>query len=83
MKITLRTASTLTRFLPADAEGERARLDVPDGATAADVMAQLGFPLDQPYLVTLNGASLPRAEHATRPLAEGDDLAVLPPLRGG
>ncbi len=83
MKITLRTASTLARYLPADAEGERARLDLPEGSTVADVMARLGFPLDQPYLVTLNGASLPRAERATRPLAEGDDLAILPPLRGG
>lgn len=83
MKITVRTKSTLARFLPPGSDGESATVEVPEGATAADVMARLGFPLDQPYLVTLNGASLPRAERATRPLAEGDTLAVLPPLRGG
>ncbi|MFQ5785048.1 MAG: MoaD/ThiS family protein [Alphaproteobacteria bacterium] len=83
MNITFRTASTLRRFLPPGARNDTARIEVAEGATPLDVMKQLGLPLRESYLVTLNGAALPKAARGTRRLAENDDLAVMPPLRGG
>ena len=54
-----------------------------DGATPSDVMSQLGIPPDGTYLVTHNGAAVTIAKRKTVILAEGDTLAVMPPLRGG
>ncbi|MFQ5957881.1 MAG: MoaD/ThiS family protein [Alphaproteobacteria bacterium] len=83
MKIRFKTAGLLGKYLPAGSSGNAAELDVADGATPVDVMKQLGLPLDGTYLVTLNGASVPKAARETRVLSENDSLAIMPPLRGG
>ena len=46
-------------------------------------MTQLGIPPDGTYLVTRNGAAVTVAMRASLTLAEGDTLAIMPPLRGG
>ncbi|TFH41040.1 MAG: MoaD/ThiS family protein, partial [Lysobacterales bacterium] len=48
-----------------------------------DVMRQLGMPTDENYLVSLNGDVVVISERGTRVLAEGDHLAIMPPLKGG
>ncbi len=54
-----------------------------EGATPVDVIRALGMPAEASYLVVLNGTSVPKAERASRPLAENDKLAIMPPLKGG
>lgn len=83
MRIRLKTAGLLSRHLPAGSAGNSAEIDVGEGATPLDVLAQLGMPSEASYLITLNGVSLPKAERATRTLAENDTLVIMPPLRGG
>ncbi|MBM3584576.1 MAG: MoaD/ThiS family protein [Alphaproteobacteria bacterium] len=83
MRITFKTAGILQKYLPAGAKGLSAPLDVADGATAVDVMSQLGLPMADRYLVALNGTVLATAERPNRRLAEGDELAIMPPLKGG
>ncbi len=83
MRITVKTAGLLTAYLSGSGDGNAAVLDVAEAATPRDVIEQLGMPPDESYLVMLNGASVPRAERASRALAEGDTLAVMPPLKGG
>lgn len=82
MKITVKTAGNLGKYLPAGSSGNLARLEVADGATPADVMSQLGLP-EGSYLVILNGSSVPKAERASLELADNDNLAIMPPLKGG
>ncbi len=82
MRISVRTAGLLGRYLP-PGSANQAAIDVAEGATALDVIAQLGMPTAASYLVTLNGQSLPRADRETRALTAGDDLAIMPPLKGG
>jgi sulfur carrier protein ThiS len=41
------------------------------------------MPLDENYLVSLNGEVVVISERDTRVLAENDRLAVMPPLKGG
>ena len=53
------------------------------GATPADVIRQLGMPEGTSYLVVLNGANVTKAERASRVLAADDNLAIMPPLKGG
>ena len=83
MRITFKTAGILAKYLPAGTKGLAAPLDVAEDATARDVMAQLGLPMAERYLVALNGALVPSAERAAKRLAEGDELAIMPPLKGG
>ena len=83
MRINFKTAGRLVRFLPSGSQDKTAVLDVAAGATAMDVIRQLGMPEEASYLVILNGASLPKSERPTRPLAEDDQLSIMPPLKGG
>jgi sulfur carrier protein ThiS len=83
MKVKVKTAGLLSRYLPAGSAGTVAEIEVAKGATPIDVVAQLGMPTEASYLITLNGMSLPKAERATRVLAANDTLAIMPPLRGG
>lgn len=83
MRITVRTAGLLGRYLPAGAEANRTELEVADGATPLDVLEQLGMPREGRYLISVNGTALSTAERPKHRLAERDDLAIMPPLKGG
>ena len=83
MQITVVTSGILGQYLPAGAKGNKAKIDVDDGAKPVDVMASLGLPLDEAYLTILNGDLLPIAEREEKTLAAGDELGIFPPLKGG
>ena len=83
MKIQFKTGGLLVEHLPAGSTGNTAELEVPEGATPTDVMGQLGMPMDENYLVSLNGEVVVISERDTRVLAEKDRLAIMPPLKGG
>lgn len=83
MKIQFKTGGIFLEHLPADATGNTAEIDVPEGATPMDVMRQLGMPLDENYLVSLNGEVVVISQRGTRVLAENDHLAIMPPIQGG
>ena len=83
MKIQFKTGGLLVEHLPAGSTGTKVELEVPEGATPTDVMGQLGMPMDENYLVSLNGEVVVISERNTRVLAENDRLAIMPPLKGG
>ena len=83
MKITVRTAGLLGKYLPAGSARNQAVLEVANSVTPVDVMRQLGMPLDGNYLVALNGEVVPRDDRSTRALSENDQLSLMPPLKGG
>jgi len=59
--------------------GER-ELDLPDGSSAADVWGGLALGDEPPgLLLAVNREYAPRE----RPLAEGDEVALIPPVSGG
>ncbi|GEM_PF-1376513 len=66
-----------------DADG-RLQLEVADGATPGDVLEQIGaVNQEKTLLVIVNGANVPPSQRASERLAEGDEMLVLPPLKGG
>ena len=83
MKITVKTAGHLGRYLPPGGAKNIGEIEVDADATPSAVMQQLGMPSDGSYLVILNGSSVPRAERGERRLAANDTLAIMPPLKGG
>ena len=66
-----------------EAAGDALWLELPEGATVADAMAQLEARF--PSLKLGEGMAAVNAEFATRdtPLHDGDELAFLPPVSGG
>jgi thiamine biosynthesis protein ThiS len=83
MRISLKVAGTIGRYLPAGSSGNTAQLDMAEGATPLQVMERLGMPPEGGYLVILNNTVVPKAERAERKLSDGDRLAIVPPLKGG
>ncbi len=82
MRISVRTAGLLGQHLPPGSEKNRAEIEIAEGATPLDVRARLGFP-EGAYLVSVNGTAVPIARRAETVLQDGDDLALMPPLKGG
>jgi sulfur carrier protein ThiS len=83
MRITVKTAGLLGKYLPAGSRTNLAELDIDEGATPIDVIRTLGMPEDRTYLVVLNGENVPRAQRPNTRLSENDELAIMPPLKGG
>ncbi len=83
MKITLKLFASLGSFLPQGAARNAIKLDVKDGATIGDVLAQQQVPRETCHLILVNGIFAPPAAADGTPLAEGDTLAVWPPVAGG
>jgi sulfur carrier protein ThiS len=83
MKVTVKAGGMFTKQLPASRSGNVAEMELDEGSTPADVLRAMDLPADGSYLIVHNGESVPKSERASRRLAEGDMLAVMPPLRGG
>lgn len=83
MRVTVKLFALLGRFLPPGASANQAEIEVPDGTTPAQVLERQGVPSGAAHLVLINGAYVPPAEWASTTLAEGDALAVWPPVAGG
>ena len=83
MKITVKTGGLLYEYLPPDRTANRATLDIAEGATPHQVMQDLGFPADGSYLVIVNGELIAPEKRTAVRLADGDQLSINPPLKGG
>lgn len=57
-------------------------VEVPTGSSVADLIAQLGLS-GRPVAVERNRAVVPRAEHPTTVLAEGDRIELVALVGGG
>jgi len=83
MKINFKTGGLLSDILPAGSSDDQAVLDMTEGATIVDVMARLGLPEEDFYLVILNDVVCPKTTRSTQVLNDGDELGIFPPLKGG
>lgn len=84
MQITLKLYATLTDYLPPAARSSNQMpLEIAEDATIASLLAPLNLPEKLVHLVLVNGVYIPPADRATRIFADGDVLAIWPPIAGG
>ena len=84
MNITFKLFATLTDYLPAEVRrSNQMVLDVPADATLLQIIEPFGLPPKLVHLVLVNGKYIAPEVRGTTTLAEGDVLAIWPPVAGG
>ena len=84
MQITFKLYASLGDFLPADKRrGNEMALEVADGASIDQVLAPFALPAKMVHLVLINGHFVAPEQRGSRTLADGDVLAIWPPIAGG
>ncbi|ANQ86096.1 hypothetical protein dqs_3068 [Azoarcus olearius] len=83
MKIAFKLFASLADYLPAERKGNRVDLEVSSGTTVGELVRRFQVPERSAHLVLVNGVFVPPAERDRRTLADGDELAVWPPIAGG
>lgn len=77
MRVRVNLYAGLRTFAP---EGKAPfELELPQGATLGALIARLGIPEEKPRILLVNG----RHADPGRELAEGDEVALFPPVAGG
>ncbi|MCC7412998.1 MAG: MoaD/ThiS family protein [Gammaproteobacteria bacterium] len=82
MRITFKLYASLGAYLPAQAREHAVTLDVAPGTSADALVDRHGIPRALAHLVLRNGVYL-APEQRSLALAEGDTLAIWPPVAGG
>lgn len=84
VQITFKLYAMLGDYLPAEhRRANRMPLDLPAGATIAQAIEPFQLPPKLVHLVLVNGRYVAPADRADHVLADGDVLAIWPPIAGG
>jgi sulfur carrier protein ThiS len=83
MRITLKLFATLGDYLPAGARYNQTELDLGEATTVQQVIDRLALPPKLVHLVLVDGHYVPAEQRAARLLADGQALAIWPPIAGG
>jgi molybdopterin converting factor small subunit len=79
MHITAKLHGTLRKYLPAGSAINATVVEVPDGATVAEVISQLNIPPGHAKMIVSGNEHL----EPTSVLHDGQELSLFPPLAGG
>jgi molybdopterin converting factor small subunit len=79
MKVHVKLFASLRKYLPSDARDDTITLDVPEGATVAEIVTRLGIPDEHARMVVCGG----RQVEISTPVLDGQQVSVFPPLAGG
>jgi sulfur carrier protein ThiS len=83
MRVTVKLYATLADYLPPGSRNNRVEIEVAEPAAVDAVLQPFSLPPRLTHLVLLNGTYIAPEARATTRLAEGDTLAVWPPIAGG
>ncbi|MEC4717731.1 MoaD/ThiS family protein [Noviherbaspirillum sp. CPCC 100848] len=83
MKLTFKLFATLTDYLPPERKYNAVELEVAPETRLGDLIARFKLPEKMVHLVLVNGVYVEPAQRGARSLAEGDVIAIWPPVAGG
>lgn len=84
MKITFKLFAGLTDYLPVEARrGNIVELEVAPDTSISQIIESFGLPPRLVHLVLVNGRYIEPGQRLGTTLAEGDVLAIWPPIAGG
>lgn len=88
MRITFKLFAMLADHLPAQVDGNArdgnvVSFDVPEGTTVQQVIDRFSLPAKLVHLVLIDGRYVEPSVRTSRVLAEGESLAIWPPIAGG
>lgn len=79
MQVTLRVYATLCRYVLGAVAGVPLDIDLPDGATVADLIEKMRLPAGEVKVAFVNG----RRQSPDCVLNQGDEAGIFPPVGGG
>ncbi len=83
MKITLKLYATFMPYLPSNADGHAAELELSENATISEAIEKVKLPDDKVHLILVNGVYVSPDVRTTHALSESDVLALWPAVAGG
>jgi sulfur carrier protein ThiS len=88
MRVTFKLFAMLSDHLPQQVDGRTRvgnaiELDVPEGTTIQGLIERFRLPAKLVHLVLVDGTYVPKEQRGTRALADGEVLAIWPPIAGG
>jgi sulfur carrier protein ThiS len=84
MKVTLKLFATLVKHLPPECQRTNLlELETREGTSLLDLLHRFHLPLELCAMVLVDGVFIPREELPSRLLAEGEVVAIWPPVGGG
>ena len=83
MRISVRTAGNLAKYLPPGARAGQAELNVAADTTLSALFTLLRLPDDRSYLTSVNDELVTGDAQATLALQPGDRVMLMPLLKGG
>jgi len=81
--ITVKLFASLAEYLPPGAKDNAFTMSLPQDGTVGSAIDALRVPKERCHLVLLNGVFVPPARRATTQVADGDAVAIWPPIAGG
>jgi molybdopterin synthase sulfur carrier subunit len=79
MKVQVKLFASLRKYLPSGARDDTITLDVPEGATVAEIVTRLGIPGEHARMAVCGGKQV----ETSTPIADGQQVSLFPPLAGG
>jgi molybdopterin synthase sulfur carrier subunit len=79
MRVYVKLFATLRRYVEGAASGIPFEVDLPDGATIADLIKQLSLPAEDVKIAFVNARARPEDWH----LEPDDEVGIFPPVGGG
>ncbi|WP_151636254.1 MoaD/ThiS family protein [Noviherbaspirillum aerium] len=83
MKVTFKLFATLTDYLPPERKYNAVELEVAPQTRLGELIGRFNLPEKLVHLVLINGVYVEPAQRGERSLADGDVIAIWPPVAGG